>query len=313
MSTTSEEKPTGVPRGHTPRPWSARRGPAAVLALLGSAACGMLLYDQVAVYYGRPAAPWRTHTRDWLADTPGTSGWVIGAAAVLALLGLYLMFLALTPGGRRRLPMAPAGPSVRAVLDRAGAATLLRDAALHTPGVTAAQVRMRGRSRAVVWATLSYGDGRSVRAALHTALLEATDSLGLAHPPRLTLHITTPPQPRTPAPATAPTPTPTAAPATNTVVAETGTVASSTGGTGRGETGTGGSGTGGSAAATPDTAERRGNEPTTPTPDTGETPTTNPGPTTPNTPQPQHHPQTRPQTQPPTHPPTPGGEEPADG
>lgn len=298
MSTTSEEKPPKTPRGHAPRPWSARRGPAAVLALLGSAACGMLLYDQLAVYYGRPAAPWRTHTRDWLADTPGTSGWVIGAAAVLALLGLYLMFLALTPGGRRRLPMAPAGPSVRAVLDRAGAATLLRDAALHTPGVTAAQVRMRGRGRAVVRATVSYGDGHTVRAALHTALLEATDSLGLAHPPRLTLHITTPPRPHTPAtPATPAT-------ATNTVVDDTGT---------------GGTGTGGTGAAAPGPAEGRGNGPTTTTPDTDETPTTNPGAATPGTPHPQAspHPPSNPQPASPTPPHTPppprGGEEPADG
>ncbi|GAA4681448.1 DUF6286 domain-containing protein [Streptomyces buecherae] len=200
MSTASEpESPENPARARTPhRAWSARRGPAAVLALLGSAACGMLLYDQVAMGYGHPAAPWRTHTKDWLADTPGTSGWVIGAAAILAVLGVYLMVIALTPGGRRRLPMAPPAPSVRAVLDRASAATLLREAALRTPGVTAARVRVRGRRRARVRATVAYGDVTAVRAALHEELLAATDRLGLAHPPRIRLRLTAAP---TPAPA----------------------------------------------------------------------------------------------------------------
>ncbi len=189
MSTASEPEPPKSPaRGRAPhRAWSARRGPAAVLALLGCGACVMLLYDQVAMGYGQPAAPWRTHTKDWLADTPGTSGWVIGAAAILAVLGVYLMVIALTPGGRRRLPMTPPAPSVRAVLDRAGATTLLREAALRTPGVTSARVHVRGRRRARVRVTVAYGEVAAVRAALHEELLAATDRLGLADPPRLRL------------------------------------------------------------------------------------------------------------------------------
>ncbi|MBB5933778.1 DUF6286 domain-containing protein [Streptomyces zagrosensis] len=182
---------TSASRGPARRPWSARRGPAAVLALLGATACGMLLYDQVALHYGRPAAPWRSRTEGWLTDTPGTSGWVIGAAAALALLGLYLMVLALTPGGRRRLPMAPAAPAVRAVLDRASAVTLLRDAALQVPGVTNARARMRGRRRAVIRVTVAYGESTTIRAALHEALATETDRLGLAKPPRLRLGLTT--------------------------------------------------------------------------------------------------------------------------
>ncbi|MFE6776366.1 DUF6286 domain-containing protein [Streptomyces sp. NPDC057702] len=225
MSSASEPKPTGPTHGRVHRPWSARRGPAAVLALLGSAACGMLLYDQVAMEYGRPAAPWRTHTRDWLADTPGTSGWVIAAAGILALLGLYLMVLALTPGGRRRLPMAPPAPAVRAVLDRASATALLRDAALHTPGVTAARVRMRGRRVARVRATVAYGEGEAVRAALRAELLAATHRLGLARPPRLRLRLTLDaatqphpqPAPKPPSPHTTPPATPAPAPRDTTV------------------------------------------------------------------------------------------------
>ncbi|MFJ8806046.1 DUF6286 domain-containing protein [Streptomyces sp. NPDC102490] len=182
------------PGGRARRPWSARRIPAALVALVAAGVCALLLYDVLSVHLAgrRPAGP-RTDAVDWLATHgPGDTG-VVAGGAVAAVLGAWLLCLALTPGLRGVLPMAPVpGRHVRrAVLDRTAAAELVRDAASAVPGVTHVRVRC-GRRRVRLRARLAFGDRPTARAALRTTTDTTLTTLGLARPlkPRLTLRPT---------------------------------------------------------------------------------------------------------------------------
>ena len=81
--------------------WSARRIPAALVALLSAAAVGLLLYDVVSVRAGRSAMRWRRRLAEELATRPLDDIWMIVCAAVAMALGLWLFLLAVTPGFTR--------------------------------------------------------------------------------------------------------------------------------------------------------------------------------------------------------------------
>ncbi|WP_186778800.1 DUF6286 domain-containing Asp23/Gls24 family envelope stress response protein [Streptomyces salinarius] len=173
------------------RPWSARRIPAALVGLTAAAVCAFVLYDVLSVHLAdrRSAGP-RTDAVDWLATHgPGDTA-VVAGGAVAAALGVWLLCLALTPGLRGVLPMAPVPGQhdQRAVLDRTAAAELVRDAASAVPGVTRVRVRC-GRRRVRVRARLSFGDRPRARAALRTTTDTTLATLGLSRrlKPRVTL------------------------------------------------------------------------------------------------------------------------------
>lgn len=180
---------TASERG-SPRWWSERRVPAAATAFIVLVATAFLLFDVIRVRTGHTAAAWRRTLADELASRPIDDPWVITGAAVAAVLGLWLLVLALAPGRRHLLPMAvtddPDGP--QAALDRDGAARLLRDAALRVPGVSHADVRVR-RRRINARAQVAFRDPDTVRTDLTTALTAQRDALGLARSPRLTVRV----------------------------------------------------------------------------------------------------------------------------
>ncbi|MGO4456554.1 DUF6286 domain-containing protein [Streptomyces sp. M-16] len=175
------------------RPWSARRIPAALTALLVAAAAGTLLFDVVRVRAGRPAAAWRTRLADELATRPLDDVSIRIGAAVIAVLGLWLVVLALTPGLRNQLPLKTPDAQMRAVLDRDAAALLLRDAAMRVPGVSAARIRVfqhRVRARADV----RFRPAAEVKGDLVMALREELDRFALARAPRLAVQVRTRPK-----------------------------------------------------------------------------------------------------------------------
>lgn len=90
------QKPPPEPRPAA-RPWSARRIPAAITALIIGAAAGLLLFDVIRVRAGSPAAAWRRRSADELATRPLDDTFVQTGAGVIAALGLWLIILALTP------------------------------------------------------------------------------------------------------------------------------------------------------------------------------------------------------------------------
>ncbi|MFE1776578.1 DUF6286 domain-containing protein [Streptomyces sp. NPDC059008] len=177
--------------GRTGRWWSARRVPAAVVALVLLGAAGLLLYDVAAVRAHRPAMAWRRWLARQLDTVPLDDPWLLAAAALAVVLGVWLIVLAVTPGLRQVLPMRPAAPGVRAGLDRAAAALVLRDRAMEVAGVQSVRMTV-GRRRAKAHAVSHFRALDEVRADLDTALGDGLRQLGLAHGLTLTVHVRRP-------------------------------------------------------------------------------------------------------------------------
>ncbi|WP_093801471.1 DUF6286 domain-containing protein [Streptomyces sp. Wb2n-11] len=174
--------------GRSGRFWSARRVPAALVALAVLAGTGPLLYDIAAVRAGHSAMKWRRELADGLATRPLDDVWVLVGAGVLAALGLWLLLLAVTPGLRAILPMRRTSADVRAGLDRPAAATMLRDRAMEVSGVQSARVRV-GRSKVRVRAVSHFRELGEVRADLDAAVAAGIQQLGLARQPRLSVRV----------------------------------------------------------------------------------------------------------------------------
>lgn len=163
----------------------------------------------------RPAAAWRTGILHRLAELgPGEPAVVVGSGAV-AVLGLLLVVLALTPGHRGLLTVA-CDPRLGAAVDRRAVAALVRDAVAATAGIDAVTVGVR-RRRVAVRAHLAFGDRTTARDAAREAARRTLENCSLRHVPRL--RVTVRPQPSWD-PATTPAPDGGAAPG----VQPTGTV-----------------------------------------------------------------------------------------
>ncbi|MFE9766243.1 DUF6286 domain-containing protein [Streptomyces sp. NPDC005808] len=168
--------------------WSARRVPAGIVALLVLVAAGAFLYDVAAVRAGRPAMQWRRSLAGQLAERPLDDTWVLVGAGVAAVVGLWMILLAATPGLRDVLPMRRVHADVRAGLHRGAAATALRDRAMEVAGVQSVRVRMR-RRKADVRAVSHFRELDDVRADLDATLADGIRGLGLARPPALSVHV----------------------------------------------------------------------------------------------------------------------------
>ncbi|MGW8955115.1 DUF6286 domain-containing protein [Streptomyces sp. NPDC055709] len=181
-------------KGRTPgRFWSARRIPAALLALVLVGGAGLLLFDIASVRADRPGMQWRRSLAGQLARRPLDDVWVLVGAGVAVAIGVWLIVLAVTPGLRALLPMRrrDGDADVRAGLDRDAAELVLRDRAMEVSGVQSVRVRM-GRSRAGVRAVSHFRELDDVRADLDTVLGDGIRELGLARPPALSVHVRRP-------------------------------------------------------------------------------------------------------------------------
>ncbi|MGW3390355.1 DUF6286 domain-containing protein [Streptomyces cinereoruber] len=188
-----EKKPDTASAAPARRFWAVRRVPAALLAAVVLGGAGLLLYDVAAVRADHSAMAWRKEVADGLATRQLDSTWVLAGASLAAALGLWLLFLALTPGLRSVLPMRRDHPDVRAGLDRGAASLILRDRAMEVSGVQSAKVRVR-RSKAAVRAVSHFRDLDEVRADLEHAIATGIDELGLARPPAPKVRVARPPR-----------------------------------------------------------------------------------------------------------------------
>lgn len=179
---------TGQP-SRVRRFWSGRRIPAALAAAVILGLSGLFLYDVASVRADRKALQWRITLANQLATRHLDDGWIILGAAVAAVLGLWLLILALTPGEREVLPMARSGTAgVRAGLDRHAAELVLRDRAMEVSGVRWARVVV-GRRKIKARATSHFRELEEVRSDLTIALGEAVRQLGLARSPQLNIRL----------------------------------------------------------------------------------------------------------------------------
>ncbi|MEV7978858.1 DUF6286 domain-containing protein [Streptomyces sp. NPDC086519] len=183
--------PQAPPAGRTPgRLCSRRRVPDAVLAAVAAVACGALALDLVMVHAAhRPAAVWRVEAVRWLSEHGPGDRSVAVAGGLTAVLGLWMIVLAVTPGLRRRLTVRSTAPPVVAAVDRSAAEALVREAVGEVAGV--GTVRVRGRRRRVpVRAEFLCGQRAEVRAEVTAAADGAPASCGLRGPRRLRLRVT---------------------------------------------------------------------------------------------------------------------------
>ncbi|NNN36487.1 hypothetical protein HLK59_40260 [Streptomyces sp. S3(2020)] len=177
--------------GDEGRFWSARRVPAAVVALLLMVTAGFFLYDITAVRAEQPAMRWRRELAAQLAERPLDDIWVLVGAGIAAALGGWLIVLAATPGLRGILPMRRTQTDVRAGLHREAAALVLRDRAVEVSGVQSVRVHLT-RAKADVAAVSHFRELDDVRADLDATLAEAITGLGLARPPALSVRVRRP-------------------------------------------------------------------------------------------------------------------------
>lgn len=177
--------------GKAGRFWAGRRGPAALVALLLLAGTGLLLYDLASVRGGRTGMAWRRSLIEELETTRLDELVVIAGAVVAALLGLWLIVLAVTPGQRKVLPMRGDTPDVRAGLERGAAELVLRDRAMEVSGVQTVRVDV-GRRKAKVRARSHFRPQDEVRDDLHAALVDGLRELGLARPLSLDVRVRRP-------------------------------------------------------------------------------------------------------------------------
>ncbi|MFJ8278880.1 DUF6286 domain-containing protein [Streptomyces griseoviridis] len=189
----AEDTPAGS-TGRTPlRWWSQRRLPMALLSLSAAVACGALAFDLVLVHTGhRPPAAWRTATLDWLSrHGPSATASTVGAVAV-ALLGVVLIVLAVTPGRRGLLTVTSGSPRLVTAVDRSALASLVEDAVRDTDGIGPVRVRA-GRRRVTVRAGLAFGDRDRARCAVRDAARRVLEGCDLRRTPRL--RVTVRPEP----------------------------------------------------------------------------------------------------------------------
>ncbi|MFD5121262.1 DUF6286 domain-containing Asp23/Gls24 family envelope stress response protein [Streptomyces sp. NPDC058385] len=181
-----------VPDSRRPprRWWSQRRVPMAVVILPAAAACTAVTADVIRVHAtGRGAAAWRMRVVSWLADHgPGDTS-VVVAGAVVALLGMWLIVLALTPGRRQQMPLSMASREWNAAVDRSTVATLIRDAVGDVPGMGAVDVRAY-RRRVRVRARLAFGDRAQAREQATAVARQALAGCRLGRTPRLKVTVT---------------------------------------------------------------------------------------------------------------------------
>lgn len=202
---------TGTSAGKAPaqngkpwRPWSRRRLPVAALALLGAVGGAVLLADVVSVHTGSSSpASWRMELISWLSRHGPGDPVVVAGGATATVVGLWLLWLACTPGLRSLLPALPPDGSTRVVLERTAVAALVRDAAVGIEGVSRVVVRC-GRRRLRVRARIAFGESSGADEAILAAAQEALRGCGPSRPPQL--RVTVRPEPHWRPPRDAPAP-----------------------------------------------------------------------------------------------------------
>ncbi|MFE3559224.1 DUF6286 domain-containing protein [Streptomyces sp. NPDC059193] len=163
------------------RTWSERRLTTAVLAAALTVVSYLLLWHAVELR-GTPSPPWQPP--DAALSAAGQRGmWCVAAAA--AVMGGWMVLLALTPGHHRLLTLR-CGPAARAVMSRMCAARLVQAALADVPGLRVRTVRFAPR-RVSVRAELAFGEPEGTRQAAIVAISGAIDGLALSRTPRVKL------------------------------------------------------------------------------------------------------------------------------
>ena len=165
-----------------------------VLAVALASASVILIVEVIefAVHSSPVIVHWPTWYH-WAASTTWNAQVIRVWSVILILAGVLILALELKPRRVTRLRLRSDDEGTDAALTRRGLAGTLRAAATGIDGISGAAVTVR-RRRARVIAT-SAARGRAAAGALRQPVTEAVssrlDALGLQHPPRLTVRVST--------------------------------------------------------------------------------------------------------------------------
>ncbi|MYW05667.1 DUF6286 domain-containing protein [Streptomyces sp. SID3343] len=169
------------------RAWSPRGLPSGLVALIAAGVAGTALFIGIMAKVDR-APRWsrdlleRAETHEWRDSA------VIATGLIAAVVGLWLVVLALTPGRRTLLRLRSPGDRMTVYMTRRTAASFLRHTALASSGVLDARVRM-GRRKAVLRVDYHFRDPDELHDELTERLEERARALTLARVPRVDLRL----------------------------------------------------------------------------------------------------------------------------
>lgn len=162
--------------------------PATLVALILLAAAVLVTVSCVQVLLGQsPLLPF-TDMAAFGATLAGASPVVLAAAAVLASLGVVLLYAALIPGAPTVLPLDAGTSGLDTGVTRASLASALTDTARGVDGVDAARVQVRGRRvTATVHTPLAEPD--ELREQVTTALDDRLTDLAPTRTPQVRVRV----------------------------------------------------------------------------------------------------------------------------
>lgn len=192
MSTPAELKTSsGAPAAVTARPARGRRTVAAVVvAVLLFALAGFAVWQAVLVQLGRQPDPLdAARISAWLNTTAWSAPLIIATGAVLAVIGLWLIALALIPPRPTMLDLREEHPDVITRIRPADLRRALDGAARSVDGISDARTTLRG-GRAVVEVTSPLGDPSALPDKVSTAVVAQLDALDPVQPLRPVVRLT---------------------------------------------------------------------------------------------------------------------------
>lgn len=173
------------------RPARGRRTAAAVMvAVLLLLAAGFAVWQAVLVQLGRRPTPLdAVRISAWLNTTPWSAPVIITTGAVIALVGLWLIALALIPPRPTLLDLREEHPDVITRIRPADLRRAIDGAARSVDGISDARTTLR-RDRAVVAVTSPLGDPSGLPEKVTAAVTDQLAALDPVHPLRPLVRLT---------------------------------------------------------------------------------------------------------------------------
>lgn len=183
--------PAHAPGAATARPARGRRTAAVtVVALLLLLVAGFAVWQAVLVQLGRPPYPLdAARISAWLNTTPWSAPVIIATGAVVALVGLWLIALALIPPRPTMLDLREEHPDVITRIRPADLRRAIDGAARSVDGISGARTILR-HGRAIVEVSSPLGDPSALADKVTAAVADQLTALDPVHPLRPVVRLT---------------------------------------------------------------------------------------------------------------------------
>lgn len=164
--------------------------PATLVALILLAAAVLVTISCVQLLLGQPPLLAFTALAELGAGLSGAAPAVLAAAVVATLLGLVLLYAALSPGAPTVLALHAGSSGIDTGVTRASLASALTATARGVDGVDTAQVAVRGR-RVTATVHTPLHEATGLREQVATALDDQLTDLAPTRPPQVRVRVAT--------------------------------------------------------------------------------------------------------------------------